>query len=168
MKDVPLVTFMALGRTLTGMSMSDTGKPRSGLSSPDVPHQGWVERKYQLPRPAGNALNNAAHNNVGCLGFKDTCSPWCPPGPMGPSLQSSFPASQPTACTDARSCSSLGAGLATSLCWTSWHSRLLISPACWGSSKRQPNPLVFQLLLLPVLYHQQICAEWAWAHHPGD
>ena len=80
---------------------------------------------------------------------------WCPPRPLGPFLQSCFPAGQPSAYTGAEGCSSPEAGFCTrttSPCSTSWGPCQPISPACRGPSGWQHDPLACQPLL-PVLCH---------------
>jgi len=62
------------------------------------PHQGKLEGKDNLPRPAGHSLFNASQDTVGLLGHRRTAGLWptcCLPGHPGPSLQSSFLAGQP-------------------------------------------------------------------------
>lgn len=51
----------------------------------------------------------------------DSCSSWYPRGPPDPFLKSCFSSGLPPAQTGACSCSSPGAGLFISLCWTSWY-----------------------------------------------
>jgi len=65
-----LTTFVALCCTLPSKSMSCTGEPSTGPSTPGVSHQGGAEGKDHLLQPAGDALPQAAQEAVGHLRHK--------------------------------------------------------------------------------------------------
>lgn len=79
---------------------------------------------------------------------------WCPPGPLGPSLQSCFPAGWTPAHTGACSYSCPRVGFCIFLCWTSWDSWQTISPVYWCPWELQYSHLVYQPL-------QKSCASSA-------
>lgn len=80
--------------------LSCTGQPRSGSSTPNVPHQGWIERKDHFPWPAGIAACCKPGHFWTLLWrpFAGLWSTWCLTGVTGFSLQSCFPASWSPVC----------------------------------------------------------------------
>lgn len=86
------------------------------------PHQWWIKGKDHLLQLGDNALVNAAQEDVGLFCHKGILLAqmfkWCPLWTPRPFLSSYFPAGWPLACTDVWGCSSKGAVLCTSPCWT--------------------------------------------------
>ncbi|KAK4831516.1 hypothetical protein QYF61_018100 [Mycteria americana] len=64
-------SLLLLGRGFED-DAADELVPRTGRSTPDVPHQGCVEGKGYVPPPAGNGLPNAAQEAVGGFCHKGT------------------------------------------------------------------------------------------------
>ena len=144
------------------MSMSScTGEPTTGPSAPDVSHQCWAERKDHPLWPAGNALPNAAQDDV-CLCHKGTLL-------AHTHCHSILSTKTPRTFSEQLLSSRLAPSMCgclhlflprwrtwPSLCWTSWGSCWAIPPACWGPSKWQHAHLVYQSRL-PVSHHLQTC-----------
>lgn len=116
----PLTTIMVLRSTHPSVFMTGSEEP----ITPNVPHQGWIEGKNQLPWPTINVLPKTAQVcwiSVLQWCIASSCSIWCLPGHSGLfffSQQSCFPPRWPTVCTCTWGCSSPGAALGIFLCWT--------------------------------------------------
>lgn len=117
--------------------------------------QCWGQGKDPLPQPAGDAFPDAAQGTAGCLchegellargqltGHPHHQVPFCKAG--------RYPAY-----TGPWDRSSSGAGLCTSLCWSSWDSCWPVSPTCWmtvhfSGTSATPSNFVSSVSLLKV------------------
>ena len=146
------------------MSMSLVlGSPELNTAFQVWPYWCWVERVDHLPQPASNTPPCAAWILLAFLATSSHCC-WLIFNLMSTQVLL-CQAGQPLACTGAWGCSSPGAGLCISPCWTSWDSCQPSSPACWGPSGWQHNPLVYRPSF-PGLCHQQPCRGCTLPHHP--
>lgn len=132
--------------------LSCSGKPCTDLSTTDVSHQGWTERRNQLFWTAGKPLPNAGQCITGFLCRSELLAH---PLPL-PSLQSCFLNRWLQA--SSWGCSTPGAGLCSSLCWTFWVSA--------ASFLQLVEVLYISCINKLFLHRHHFCVNTRCAFHP--
>lgn len=152
----PLTTIMVLRSTHPSVFMTGSEEP----ITPNVPHQGWIEGKNQLPWPTINVLPKTAQVcwiSVLQWCIASLCSIWCLPGHSG-----LFFSPAKLHSTSLAHSMYLHMGLFFPRCST-WHFPLLNFPSdsCWPVSSNCKSEWWHSTLvpqpLLQVLYDPVTC-----------